>query len=130
MGTIRIENMRFKSLHGCFAEERIIGTEFAVDLTFEYNSTMAEDFDNKEFAVDYQEVYLVVKEQMNIASNLIENVAKRIANAVLTRFKVDKCGVKVSKLNPPLGGQISAVCFECFVCGEQSIQSTQPTLER
>jgi dihydroneopterin aldolase len=112
MAKIIIENMSFYSFHGCFAEEAAIGTNFIVNLEFEYESGIAERSDSIDDAVNYQNVYQVVNKQMNIPSHLIENVARRIKEAVCEEFNVFSCKVKVSKLNPPLGGQIGVVAVE------------------
>jgi dihydroneopterin aldolase len=113
MGTIRIESMSFYAYHGCFAEETAIGTNFLVDLELQYDSCQAQTTDSIEYAVDYLAVYKVVKQQMDIPSHLIENVAYRIKEAVCQSFNLQSCNVKVSKLNPPLGGQMAAVSFSC-----------------
>ncbi|MDR1725265.1 MAG: dihydroneopterin aldolase [Bacteroidales bacterium] len=112
MATIKIEGMHFYAFHGCFEEETTIGTNFLVDLQFDYESQAAEISDNIEYTVNYLSVYQVVKRQMLQSSHLIENVAKRILDAVKTEFNVNNCKVKVSKLNPPLGGKIESVSVE------------------
>ncbi|MDR0789744.1 MAG: dihydroneopterin aldolase [Bacteroidales bacterium] len=127
MGIIRIESMSFYAYHGCFAEESAIGTNFLVDLEFEYDSNKAQNTDSINDTIDYLAVYQVVKEQMDIASHLIENVAHRIMNAVCEKFEVKNCKVKVSKLNPPLGGQMYAVSFCCQSCGDRISLSKAPT---
>ena len=113
MGVIKIEGMKFYAYHGCFEQESVIGTNFIVDLEFEYNSSDAESTDSIDKAVDYAAVYQLVKKEMAVSSHLIENVARRIMDAVCEDFDVKNCKVKVSKLNPPLGGQIAAVSFFC-----------------
>ncbi len=110
MATIRIEGMDFFAYHGCFTEESIIGTRFEVDLLVEVDTSQAESDDNLHHTVNYLTVYETVKKEMEIRSNLLENVAHRIISAVQKRFPmVTAVKVKVSKLNPPLGGKIDRV---------------------
>ena len=110
MATIEINDMRFYAHHGCFEQERAIGTRFRVDLAFETDTTRAEMSDRIDDTVSYLDVYQVVKREMETPSNLLEHVARRIADAVMGRFAaVDTIRVKVSKLNPPLGGQMDSV---------------------
>ncbi|MCQ2350889.1 MAG: dihydroneopterin aldolase [Paludibacteraceae bacterium] len=110
MATIRLENMQFYAHHGCFEEERKVGTYFSVDLDFTYDAGIAAESDNIDDAVNYAEVYNVVKEQMMIPSHLIENVALRIKKALLERFtSISNATVTVYKLNPPIGGDIEKV---------------------
>ncbi|MBQ7985397.1 MAG: dihydroneopterin aldolase [Bacteroidales bacterium] len=110
MSTISIENMRFYAYHGCFEQERRIGTEFAVSIWFDTNTAKAEVSDNIEDTVDYSKVYQVVNEQMQIPSHILEHVGRRIMNAVSQSFpSVYNIKVKISKLNPPVGGQMDNV---------------------
>lgn len=105
--------MRFYAHHGCFEQERAIGTHFRVDLVFETDTTKAEVTDNIEDTVSYLDVYQVVKREMEIPSNLLEHVARRIGEGVMSSFPaVTSVRVKVSKLNPPLGGQMESVSVE------------------
>ena len=113
MAKIYLEDMEFYAFHGCFEEEREIGTRFKVDLQFETNTEKAQNTDNLEDTVNYLSVYQVVKREMEISSKLLEHVGQRILNAVFAEFpEVERAKVKVSKLNPPLGGKLGAVCVE------------------
>ena len=113
MGRIAINDMRFYAHHGCFIQERTIGTHFRVDLAFTTDTSKAEVTDNIEDTVSYLDVYQVVKSEMQTPSNLLEHVARRVGEAVLKKFpSVESVVVKVSKLNPPLGGQMESVSVE------------------
>ena len=110
MGLIQIENMEFYSFHGHFKEERIVGNKFTVDLIIETDMKIPAQTDNLKDAVNYQLVYEIVKKQMEIKSKLLENVGKRILDELFLQFPgVIKAEVKVSKLNPPLGGKLNCV---------------------
>lgn len=110
MGLIEIENMEFYSFHGHFKEERIVGNRFLVDLKIETDTTAASESDNLKDAVNYQHAYEIVKQQMETRSFLLENIARRILDALYSELKgIDKATVKVSKLNPPMGGKIGSV---------------------
>src|SRR5210317_2294639 len=104
MSTISIEKMEFYAYHGCFKEEQIIGTRFLLDLYLETDTTEAEKTDKLEETVNYQEVYLLVKKEMEIKSKLLEHVGRRILDAVKESFPQAKSAeIKISKMNPPLG---------------------------
>jgi 7,8-dihydroneopterin aldolase/epimerase/oxygenase len=110
MGLIQIENMEFYSFHGHFKEERIVGNKFLVDLTIETDMKDPAMTDNLKDAVNYQRVYEIVKSQMEIKSHLLEHIAARILDAVYAEMAgIEKMTVKVSKLNPPMGGKIGSV---------------------
>ena len=110
MGLIQIENMEFYSFHGHFKEERIVGNKFLVDLTIETDMKVPAESDNLKDAVNYQHVYEIVKQQMEMKSHLLEHIAGRILDAIYADIEgINKVTVKVSKLNPPMGGKIGSV---------------------
>jgi dihydroneopterin aldolase len=110
MGLIKIENMEFYSFHGHFKEERIVGNKFLVDLTIETDMKLPAASDNLKDAVNYQRVYEIVKSQMEVKSHLLEHIAGRILDAIYSEMKgIEKITVKVSKMNPPMGGKIGSV---------------------
>jgi 7,8-dihydroneopterin aldolase/epimerase/oxygenase len=110
MGYIQIENMEFYSFHGHFREERIVGNKFLVDVTIETDMKVPQESDNLKDAVDYQKVYEIVKTQMEMKSHLLEHIAGRILDAIYAEISgLQKVTVKVSKMNPPMGGKIGSV---------------------
>lgn len=111
MGLIQIEQMEFHAYHGCFAEEQIVGNKFIVDLFLETDTKKAESSDSIDDALNYQTAYLIVKEQMQVKSKLLENVCKRILDALYLKFpnQIEHAKVRVCKMNPPMGGQMKSV---------------------
>ncbi len=113
MGKIFVEGIKIYAFHGCFKEEADIGTNFQVDVVLDSDLTIPSVSDDITDAVNYQAVFTVVKEQMAIRSNLLENVAKRISDTLFVEFPaVTKIKLKVSKLNVPLGGHIDNVAIQ------------------
>jgi dihydroneopterin aldolase len=107
VGIIEIENMEFFAHHGCYEEERTKGNTFLVSLTIETDMALASESDNIIDAVNYQTAYKIVKDEMMIPSNLLENVCYRILNALYDKMTdINKATVKVSKLNPAVGGVV------------------------
>lgn len=110
MGLIKIENMEFYAFHGHYREEQIVGNRFIVDLTIETDMSVPSKSDNLRDAVNYQKAYQIVKEQMEKKSYLLENIAGRILDALYSEMQgIKKATVKVSKMNPPMGGKIGSV---------------------
>ncbi|MCX6258831.1 MAG: dihydroneopterin aldolase [Bacteroidia bacterium] len=110
MGLIQLENMEFYAYHGHYKEERIVGNHFLVDVNVESDCTPASVSDDLKDALNYQVIYMLVKEQMQIKSNLLEHLCGRIIHAITDRFpEAGKITVKVSKINPPLGGKVEKV---------------------
>ncbi len=112
MSQISIEGMEFFAYHGCFEEEQIIGNKFIVDIFLEVSTEQAQRSDNLSQTVNYQKVYEVIREQMNVSSSLLEHLGHRINEAVRTQFPaIKRITLKVCKLYPPIGGKVDRVCF-------------------
>ncbi len=102
--------MYFYAWHGHFDVEQLVGNDFLVDVSLEADCSRAAVTDNLEDALNYQAVYDVVKREMMIKSRLLEHVVTRILNALEEEFPgIQKVTVKVSKVNPAMGGQIQKV---------------------
>lgn len=110
MGKILIEHMEFYAFHGHYAEEQIVGNRFLVDLEIETNMEAASDSDDLNDAVNYQQAYKIVRDQMKIKSKLLENIAKRILDALYSEMiGIEKATITIRKMNPPMGGKIKSV---------------------
>lgn len=106
---IELVNMEFYAYHGCFREEQIIGNKFTLTLTVETDLSIPAESDELSDAVNYQELYKLVKKEMEITSKLLEHVAKRIVVSIHQSFPaIKKITVSISKLNPPVGGKVEA----------------------
>ncbi|MDR1551879.1 MAG: dihydroneopterin aldolase [Prevotellaceae bacterium] len=107
MHTIELENMEFFAHHGCFEEEQITGNKFIVNLKITAKESLSEITDNINDAVNYQTIYNIVGREMKQRSHLLENVCKRILDAVYQEIdNIETISVKISKVNPPMGGKI------------------------
>lgn len=110
MGLIQIEGMEFYSFHGHYPEEQIVGNRFLVDLSIETDMSLPSLTDNLADAADYQKAYEIVRAAMERRSNLLENIASRILDSLFSEMKgINRATVKVSKINPPLGGKTASV---------------------
>ena len=110
MALIEIENMEFHANHGHFKEEQVIGNTFLVDLKIKYDSEKAQKSDNLKDTVNYQRAYEIVKREMASNSHLLEHVGNRILDSLTNELQgIEFAQVKVSKINPPMGGKIQKV---------------------
>ena len=111
MNKILITGMEFFAFHGHYEEEKLAGNKFVVDLTLWYNTRKAEQSDNLEDALNYQSVYISVKEVIsNTKVNLLEHLAAKILDTLFSEFdNLRKAEVYLKKVNPPMGGQIKDV---------------------
>ncbi|MBR5856709.1 MAG: dihydroneopterin aldolase [Bacteroidales bacterium] len=110
IGRVELVNMEFFSNHGCFEEERIIGNKFIVNCWVDYDCSKAAQSDDINDALNYQELYDIIKAEMAKPSHLLENVAGRIIAGINRRFisYIIDAQVTIDKINPPLGGKVGA----------------------
>ena len=113
MGTIKLKNIRTYSYHGCLIEEGKIGSDYSVDLEVKTNLNKSSLSDDLKDTVDYVLLNQIVVEEMAIRSNLLEHVAQRIIQRVFKEVTtISSVKLGVSKLNPPIGGDVEAVTIE------------------
>ena len=110
MHKILVEGIKVYAYHGCLEEEGKIGCNYTVDVTMETDFTEAAKTDDLSKTIDYVIVYDIVKQQMAIRSKLIEQVGQRIIDELKEQFStLEKVEVKVTKLNPPMNGNVQQV---------------------
>jgi dihydroneopterin aldolase len=94
-------------------EEEKIGAEFRTDIRVKTNLQKAAETDDLSYGLDYARLNEIILEQMKIRAKLMETVALRIIHAILNEFEMaEEVEVRVTKLNPPVGGNIEAVSVE------------------
>ena len=91
-------------------EEGKIGSEYRVDLSVKANLKPSAKTDQLSDTVDYVHLNKIVKEEMAVRTKLLETVADLILDRILLEMPlVNKAKIKVSKLNPPIGGNVEMV---------------------
>ncbi|PCI32614.1 MAG: dihydroneopterin aldolase [Flavobacteriaceae bacterium] len=113
MGRITVSNIKVYAYHGCLVEEGKIGSDYRVDVSIKADLRKSAGSDSLEDTVDYVHLNRIVKEEMAIRSKLLEEVVERILQRIMQEISlVDKAKVAVSKLNPPIGGNVEMVTVE------------------
>ncbi len=113
MGIIKLKNIRTFSYHGCLLEEGRIGSDYSVDLEIKTDLRKSAISDKLEDTVDYVFLNKIVMEEMAIRSNLLEHVAHRIVKRIFDESpEVARISLSVSKLNPPIGGDVEMVTVQ------------------
>ena len=102
MALISVEGIRIFAYHGHLPEEKKLGGHFIVNVWVTTDTKEVEKTDDLKDTVDYVRIIEFVKEQMKIRSNMIEHPAKRIVDAILPLYKVQKVKVEVEKIQPPI----------------------------
>lgn len=110
LGIIKISNIKVYAYHGCLVEEGKIGSDYRVDLEVKADLKKSALSDKLSDTVDYVHLNRIVKEEMAIRTKLLETVANSILDRILEELAlVNWARVKVSKLNPPIGGNVEMV---------------------
>ena len=119
MGQIYLENIRTYSHHGCMKEETIIGSEYRVDLWVDADLSVAAQTDDLNDTPDYVLLHEIVVSEMKTASKLLEHVAQRIIDRINSKVaSLEKVKVRVTKINPPIGGDVQSVSVLLTSCQE------------
>lgn len=106
-GILEIEGMEFFAYHGCFEAEQIVGNKFLVYACLHYDCSKPAVTDHITDALSYQTAYEIIADEMMKRSHLLEHVGQRILDALYKNFpQLQYAKIKISKMNPPLGGQI------------------------
>ena len=113
MGIIKVENIRVFAHHGCLREETKIGSDYRVDLKVEAKLETSAKSDKLIDTVDYVLLNRIVRDEMRKPAYLLETVGKRILDRIFKEAHlVNKATVWVSKLNPPIGGDVEKVTIK------------------
>lgn len=102
---IELREIHLYAHHGVMEQERKIGAWFTVDLNLTISDHSCAYSDSIENTVSYADVYEIVKCQMARPSNLLEDVCRRVMEAVMQQFPtISEIVVRVAKDTPPMGG--------------------------
>ncbi len=110
MHKIEVTGIKVYAYHGCLAEEERIGGNYIIDLWVQADLTDSFTSDKLTDTIDYVLLNKIVEEEMAIRSKLIEQVGDRILKRILkSDRRIEKAGVKVRKLTPPINGDVEEV---------------------
>ena len=105
MGIVKLEGLEFFAYHGYYDEEQAMGNKYNVDISISLDLERPANSDKLSDTINYEELYRLVKSEMEKPTRLLEHIAFRISNTLLEVFSViDEVEVSLSKFNPPLGG--------------------------
>lgn len=122
MGKVQLKRIKAYAHHGCLNEETTIGSDYLVDVSVKTSLLKASVSDQLKDTVDYVHINKIVKQEMAIPSKLLEHVAKRIIDRIFSELpSVEKAKVSVSKINPPINGDVEKVTVSLNLKRDQSI---------
>ncbi len=104
-GTISLEGLEFHAYHGVYPHERSSGNKFEVDVVVETNIDPSAFADDLGGTLNYEELYSIIRSEMEKPSKLLERVGHAMAGAILQKFsQAISVTITISKFNPPIGG--------------------------
>ncbi len=115
---IDLDEIRIYAYHGCYEEEQRVGNWYTVNVSLEVECKKAAESDDVSDALNYVDAYNIIRTEMGQKSHLLENVVMRIVNAL--RRELGEKGlrggvVKVSKMAPPVGGDMRSVSLSMSI---------------
>lgn len=113
MGILTVKNLVFYGYHGVQDYEKELGGRFEVDIKIRYPFTRCASDDTLHTAVDYQQVYSVVKDWVTGKKyHLIETLADHIADSLAEQFDLDEVTVILRKRKVPIDAVLDYVEVE------------------
>lgn len=113
MGMIAVEGMQFYAHHGYYKEEQVLGGRYTVDVYLHTSLNEAAETDQLNKTVNYEEIYRITRQEMEVHAKLIEHVCKRILDGIRKAHpNLHALKVRVSKHSPPLKGNVERVFVE------------------
>ena len=111
---IRLNSIKIFAHHGVYDEEINNGNNFEIDIEIELPDSFGATTDALVDVLDYTKLYQrVVSISENHRYNLLEAFSCDICIKILETFSVVQyVGVKLRKMNPPMGGEVMSVEVE------------------
>ena len=112
---IVLANMQFQGRHGYYEHERVTAQPFEVDVELLVALAPAAIDDDLGQTIDYGQVYEAVSQIVESMSfKLLEALAEKIAQELLTKFPVPEVGVRIRKPKVQLGGPLDYAGVEIW----------------
>ena len=108
--TVKVENLKIYAFHGCMDEEKVIGSDYIINM--KAMCLVGEKVFNDDITqtVDYVDLARIAKREMAVRSKLLEAVIKRIIDASFKEIdSLEELYVSVSKINPPINADVRSV---------------------
>lgn len=100
--TTALENVKFYAYHGMYDFEQQQGGEFLVTIVVDEDIADNAPLNSIEKLVNYEELFKIATEEMEVKRHFIEDVARSILQRVAHGLmgKQVEISVKITKLNP------------------------------
>lgn len=103
MMQILLKNIQLFGYHGVHPVEKIIGTNFTIDLII--HTSISTYNLNLNDTIDYEAVFRLIQEEWLQKEDLLENLSNRIIQKIFTTFtKAEKIELTILKIDAPISG--------------------------
>ena len=102
MVTVQLQNLLFNAFHGIHEEEKILGNEYVVNASVEFEEG-DEVIEHINDTVNYAVIYNIIKKRMSIPTPLLETVVMETGIEIHRVFPHLKfISISVKKMHPPI----------------------------
>jgi dihydroneopterin aldolase len=99
---IILEQLQFYSYHGLYPEERILGSNYMVDIHLLYQPDR-EIIQALDQTIDYSIIYELISQRMKVPTELLETIATEFCHQLMEKFaSIQTIHFTIKKLNPPI----------------------------
>ena len=118
---ITLTNVRFRALHGVLPQERRVGGDYLLTLRVGFDVSRAVQSDDVADTLNYATLYETARQEMAIPSQLLEHVAGRIGQRVLSEWpEVTTIDLTLTKENPPMGADCDGASVELHLINDKT----------
>lgn len=112
--TIEIRGLRLYSHHGCYAEERRVGTTFVVDADLRIDASKPAKTDDVGDALNYVAACETIARVMSKEHHLLESLVSEATEALRREFGskgLTGGWLRIAKVAPPIGMELGTVAL-------------------
>jgi dihydroneopterin aldolase len=118
---ITLTNVRFRALHGVLPQERRVGDDYTLTLRVGFDVSRAVQSDDVADTLNYATLYETARQEMAVPSQLLEHVAGRIGQRVLSEWpEVTTVDLTLTKENPPMGADCDGASVELHLINDKT----------
>ena len=118
---ITLTNVRFRALHGVLPQERRVGGDYTLTLRVGFDVSRAVQSDDVADTLNYATLYETARQEMGVPSQLLEHVAGRIGQRVLSEWpEVTTIDLTLTKENPPMGADCDGASVELHLINDKT----------
>ncbi|MEP6582810.1 MAG: dihydroneopterin aldolase [Ginsengibacter sp.] len=101
---VQLHQLKFHSFHGIHEEEKIIGNNYTIDASVEFQEHTPVITSIHE-TINYAVIYSIIKSRMEIPTPLLETILMEVSNEIQQRFpQLRSINISIQKMHPPIEG--------------------------